>query len=239
MCCDKALYDRTVRSAHLETPGSIDKKVRLLRCSHIFEQWAPRHLERLAFFTDFLTIKQKDLVYDDQEKATSIYLLVSGRVHCTKLLPKTMNKVRAGQREKRIVKTLDKIELEICEPLSMLGLESLGNGISSFNTMCPAVYDSEVLRINTKELKNIVRKFQKNDVEQEGVTKEEIAAISNTIPLLVTQHEERVAWWESRRKFYKTYFDVTVKLTIESQCRHFKQICGSCGLRGHRPLNTL
>ena len=35
-----------------------------------------------------------------------------------------------------------------------------------------------------------------------------------------------------------TYFDVNVKLTIESQCRHFKQICGSCGLRGHRPLNT-
>jgi CRP-like cAMP-binding protein len=273
LCLSKPVYDRTVRTLHIDTPQSIDKKVQLLRFSYLFAQWPTLQLEKLAFSTDLLQIKCKESVYDVGERASCLYIVMSGLVECKAILPCVESKIKKN-RKKKISKPKTrggntiKAHLEICGPLSLLGLESVtnngtsnpGNGRKTgdelfpcYQCSCPAIYDSKILRIQVSHLMYVIRSMNKdkqdllervtpsnkqNNTKKTVVTtmdkahekkQQGLTAIFNTIPLLSLYHSRRLNWWGMRREFHQVYFDVSVVLTMPTQCRHYQQVCGRCG----------
>jgi CRP-like cAMP-binding protein len=264
LCLDKNVYDRTIRNVHIDTPQSIDKKIQLLRYHYIFQNWPMRQLEKLAFGTDLLNIKHKDYVYDVGDRANYIFIVMSGLVHCTLLVPKIFMK----QNKNGMKTTTNKVELEKCGPLTLLGLEfvnsSVVNGIMGndsnnkeqnetlfpcYDASCPAVWDTKVLRISVNTICSIIKellekrnneKSKKESPNKYHEKKEKgKKAVFDTIPALFEYHQRRLAWWDLRKQFHKVYFDVSVVMTMGSQSVHYHQVCGRCGQFGHSATNTL
>jgi len=156
-------------------------------------------------------------------------------------LVKTSN---TGEVQYRSQKRQDcKIEFEKCGPLSIVGIESIGNSgkgsgssrgrslFPCYESSCPAVYDSKVLQISVPELKKIIQSMHVFNAKSSGspnqssttlvdpvveTARPDITALKNTLSLLSAHHDRRLAWWELRKQFHRVYFDVNVSLTIVS-----------------------
>jgi len=213
----------------IDIPQSIDKKLQLLRCCYLFRKWPPRHLERLSFFTDIVRAKQKENLFNDGDRANHVFVVLTGLLTCTKIISRTNIKQ-------------NKVDLEICGPLSVCGLESTKPGFPCFTSSLSCVHDSNLLKINISEMTHIIESVRKSGTgshNQEGTPKEGLQAMFDTRVLMTEHHQRRAFFWELRRSFLDTYFDVTVKLTLEVQLRHMQQVCGRCGVMGHVPSNSL
>ena len=235
LCCDKALYDRTVRGTHIDIPQSIDKKLQLLRIHSLFQQWPIRHLQRLCFFCEIVHAKHKHKanIYNNGDRAHHIYIVLSGKIHATKIC---QTKVKPGS----LLQGQEKIELEIGTALSIFGTEATQQNYPTYGSNLSVIYNSDLLKINIIEMNKIILSARKKDGnEQQGTTKEGLRAMFDTLPRLKEYHEERKRWWNLREEFVVSYYDVVVVLTMESQLRHYHQKCGACGIVGHLQSNVL
>jgi hypothetical protein len=127
--------------------------------------------------------------------------------------------------------------LEICNALSLVGLESIVPArFPSYACDVTADVDSQVLRIPIEDYHRLLR-ATRNEMDDGFVSADAYNLMVETLPALREYATNRAKWWELRRDFVSGYHDVNCVLSVDLQTRHYHRPCGRCGKVGHTPTD--
>eukprot|EP00949_MAST-11_sp_MAST-11-sp1_P001355 g1355.t1 len=204
MIVGKASYNRCVRPTHVDATA-LDRKFRLLRLSCLFATWPAKHLQAVAYNTEFRVWRPGQKIFQEGEKAAHMIMLLRGTVHITQL---GRHRITTGTKAKRKLIHQERIQhrdiIEICRPMDVLGTQELLAGSSIYMHTARIAMDSgqcEGIIISVDVLSSLLRKHSR------GILREPMVH-------MVRYASRRAAWYEKWTSYCSTHAGVASHLDL-------------------------
>ena len=239
---DKADYDRIIKPSQIGK-NTHDYLINYLRNIFPFKKLSPKTLMSLAIFTEKRILKPRIPIFQQQDKALHLWVVIQGSVIISKTTKKAKQvKQKTGTNKKYgNQQQTERHELEICPVLTILGIKEVfqSKGIPTFEY--DAISGEEgctCLGIPIHVMREVYNKdeiFKKTN--RKTYSNNDNVALQESYEWLVKYSERRAVWHSIRNEFCFEYANISLNLTRKLQTAHYSQ-CGRCGRTTHDALDS-